>query len=402
MLLGTIVKVGLKSLLANKTRTLLTMLGVIIGVAAVISMLAIGAGAQQQVLERMSSMGTNLLFVHPERIYYGGVRYGARADMKLSDGEALMAEVPEIVRMSPVVSGSLQAKYLDRNTRTTITGVSSTYFVLRNFPIERGRAFNGSEVDDHARVCTLGPRTAEDLFGDEDPLDKVIRVKNVNFRVIGIQASKGDQGWHNPDDVIHIPYTVAMDELFGLENVQQFYIQIAEGSDAAAVEEHIRQVLRRQHRLMSDQEDDFHLRNQAEWIERVMETSRTFTFLLGGIASISLLVGGIGIMNIMLVTVTERTREIGIRKAVGAKERSILLQFLIEALIISSVGGLGGVALGWGGAYALRTLTDFITVVEPHSVVLALTVSGCIGVFFGYYPARRAAVLDPVEALRYE
>ena len=402
MLLRTTLKVGLKSLLANKTRSLLTMLGIVIGVGAVISMLALGAGARQQVMTRINAMGTNLLFVHPSQTHNAGVRGGAKINMKLGDGEALLAEVPGIKCLSPVVSRGAQVKYRNQNTYVTVFGVSPIFLPMRNFQIERGRVFSEAEVENYSRVCTIGPKTAEDLFGDEDPLDKVIRVRTVNFRIVGVQGSKGDQGWANPDDTIHVPYTVAMEEIFGMEYVQEFYIQAALESDLDQVQEGVRAVLRKRHHLLSDQEDDFHLRSQADWNQTAIETSQTFTFLLGGIASISLLVGGIGIMNIMLVTVTERTREIGIRKAIGAKERTILTQFLLEALVISGLGGLLGVVLGIGGAVAVGRLTQFATVVEISSILLALSVSGAIGVFFGFYPARRAASLNPVEALRYE
>ena len=402
MLFWTTVKIGISSLMANKMRSFLTMLGIIIGVAAVISMLAIGAGAKQQIMARISAMGSNLLFIHPEQANAGGVRSQEKTNMKLEHGQSLVAEVPEITRMSPVISNGSQVKYGNKNTRTSIMGVAPPYFVLRNYPIERGRAFTEAEVDSFARVCTIGPKAVEDLFGEDDPLGETIRIKNVNFRIIGVQKQKGDQGWANPDDNVHVPYTVAMEELFGLKNVSEFYIQVAEGCDIEKVTGKIRAVLRREHHLQSDQPDDFNIRSQSEWTQAAVDSSQTFTFLLGGIASISLLVGGIGIMNIMLVTVTERTREIGVRKAIGAKERSILLQFLLEALIISSLGGLVGAGLGIGGALALARFTEFTTIVEIPSVLLALSFSGFIGVFFGFYPARRAASLDPVEALRYE
>jgi ABC-type antimicrobial peptide transport system permease subunit len=402
MLFWTTVKIGLSSLLANKMRSFLTMLGIIIGVAAVISMLAMGAGAKKQIMDRIAAMGSNLLFVRPEQANVGGVRSQAKTNMKIEHGQALIAEVPEIVRMSPVISNGTQVKYGNQNTRTNVIGVAPPYFVLRNYPIERGRPFTEAEVDGFARVCTIGPKAVEDLFGQDDPLGETIRVKNVNLRIIGVQKAKGDQGWANPDDNIHVPYTVAMQQLFGQENVQEFYVQVVEGCDIEIVTGKIRKVMRREHHLQSDQPDDFSIRSQSEWTQSAVESGQTFTFLLGGIASISLLVGGIGIMNIMLVTVTERTKEIGVRKAIGAKERSILLQFLIEAVIVSGLGGLLGVALGVGGALALAAWTEFTTIVEVDSVLLALSVSAFVGVFFGFYPARRAASLDPVEALRYE
>ncbi len=402
MLFWTTVKICLKSLLANKTRSLLTMLGIIIGVGAVISMMAIGAGARKQVMDRITAMGSNLLFVRPTQINAGGVRSVDKQNIKPTDGLTLLAEVPEIVRLSPIVNGGAQVKYGEKNTRTNIQGVAPAYFQLRNYQVERGRRFTDAEVENMVHVCAIGTKTAGDLFDQDDPLNQVIRINNVGFRIIGVLKSKGDQGWANWDDLIIAPYTVAMRELFGIQYVQELHVQVAEGADAASVQAKITAVMRRLHRLQSDQQDDFLIRSQIDWMKTAMEASRTFTVLLGGIASISLLVGGIGIMNIMLVTVTERTKEIGIRKAIGARERSILLQFLLEALIISGLGGLTGVILGVGGAIALRRLTDFTTLIEPTSVLLSLSVAGFIGVFFGFYPARRAALLDPVEALRYE
>jgi len=402
MLLWTTVKVGLRSLLANKMRTLLTMLGIIIGVGAVISMLAMGQGAKRQVMSRIQSMGTNLLLVMPNWHRGVGPRGNTAVNLKLTDAQAILEEVPGVRRLAPVVSSRQQVKYFNRNGSVNITGTSPTYLPIRNFQIERGRCFTEAEVDGQARVCVLGPQTVEEIFVDDEPLGAVIKIKSMNFRVVGVMKAKGDQGWFNPDNCIYIPYTVAMQDLFGTDFLREIDVQAEEGADLAKVQADITALLRRQHRLQSDQEDDFRVMNQAEWIQLANEASRQFTFLLGGIASISLLVGGIGIMNIMLVTVTERTKEIGIRKAIGAKERSILLQFLLEALIISGLGGLIGVALGVGGAQLLSKVTQFETMVEPASVVLALSFSAFVGVFFGFYPARRAAMLDPVEALRYE
>jgi putative ABC transport system permease protein len=403
MLFWTTVKVGLKSLLANKMRSLLTMLGIIIGVGAVISMLAMGAGAKQQIMQRISAMGTNLLYVRPNQIMGAGVRGGMYQTLKLADATAILAEVENIHAIAPVADGNAQVKFMNQNSSTPrVTGTSPTYLQIRNFLIEQGRCFTDPEVDGGARVCVLGPQTATDLFGEDEPLGQTIKIKSLNFRVVGVLKSKGDQGWFNPDDNVFVPYTVAMQELFGLEYVKELDIQADEGSDLYKVQDDVTALLRKRHHLQSDQPEDFQIRNQADTIQMATETSQTFTILLGGIASISLLVGGIGIMNIMLVTVTERTKEIGIRKAIGAKERSILLQFLLEAIIISGLGGLLGVVLGVGGAYALSRFTQFATLVTPLSILLSLSFSGMIGVFFGFYPARRAASMDPVEALRYE
>jgi putative ABC transport system permease protein len=402
MLFWTTVKVGLRSLLASKMRSFLTMLGIVIGVGAVIAMLAMGAGARQQVMARFTSMGTNLVFISPGRSQGGGVRGGARQNMKLSHGQILLREVPGIWRISPFVSGTAQVKYYNQNTQTSVFGVASCFLSLRNCPVQKGRGFSEAEADNGAKVCVIGSKTAEDLFGEDDPVGQVLKINSLNFRVIGVLKTKGDLGWGNPDSFVYVPYSVAMQELYGQDYVNEYYIEIYEGVDQAAVKQDIRAVVRRLHHLQSDQPDDFLVRTQTEWQQAADDSSQTFKILLGGIASISLLVGGIGIMNIMLVTVTERTREIGIRKAVGAKERSILLQFLLEALMISGLGGLIGAVMGVGGAYALTKLTPFVTLIEPSSIVLSLSFAGMIGIFFGFYPAHRAAMLDPVEALRYE
>jgi len=372
MLFWTTVKVGLRSLLANKLRSLLTMLGVIIGVGAVISMLAIGEGAKRQIMSRITAMGTNLLLVMPNWHGHGsgGVRSNTAVNIKMTDAQAILQEVKGIRRLAPVTSNRQQVKYFSRNASVNITGTAPTYLPIRGFEVEKGRCFTEAETEGRARVCLLGPQTVENLMGDDDPMGATIKIKSISFRVIGVLKAKGDQGWFNPDDTIYMPYTVAMEELFGVDYLREIDVQAEDGEDLTRIQKDITAVMRRLHRLMSDQEDDFRVMNQAEWIQLANDTTRQFSFLLGGIASISLLVGGIGIMNIMLVTVTERTREIGVRKAIGAKERSILLQFLLEAIIISSLGGLIGTGIGVGGAYALTKFTPFITVVSPGSIVL--------------------------------
>ncbi len=402
MLMWTTIKVALKSLVANKLRSFLAMLGIIIGVAAVISMLALGAGARMQVLDRISSMGTDLLIVRPGRRVSHGVSVGPRQNLTLEDGQAIVKEVPNVRQITPVVRGGAQVKYYNKNTSTTVLGASMTYFPIRNFEIERGRAFTEGETERMARVAVIGPVTSENIFGPGDPIGEIIKVKGMSFRVIGILKSKGDQGWYNPDDQIIIPYSTAMKQLFGLDHVREIDIQSVRGADLEQVKEKVSSVLRKRHRTQPGQDDDFRIFNQAEMIETVTEVTQTFTILLGSIAGISMLVGGIGIMNIMLVTVTERTREIGVRKAVGAKDRDILRQFLIEALLMSGLGGMIGVIAGVGGAAVVEKALDFTTVIELSSIVLALSFSAAVGIFFGYYPARRAAKLDPIEALRYE
>jgi putative ABC transport system permease protein len=293
-------------------------------------------------------------------------------------------------------------KYYNKNTRSNVTGSAVTYPEIRNFEVEWGRFFTEIEVENMARVAVIGPQTAEDLGFTTDNLGEDIKLNGRNFMVVGILKSKGDFGWYNPDDQAIIPYTTAMNIIFGLDALREIDIQANPGENLVAVEGDVAELMRTRHRIISGQEDDFNVRNQADLIETASEFNRTFAYLLGAIASISLLVGGIGIMNIMLVTVTERTREIGIRKAIGAKDRDILRQFLIEALIMSGIGGLLGVAAGLGASSVIGDMTEFTTTVELPGVILALSFAVFVGVFFGYYPARRAALLDPIESLYYE
>ncbi len=402
MLFWTIIKVALKSLFANKLRTFLAMLGIIIGVGAVISMLALGAGAQKRVMERIASMGINLLVIHPRQRGFRGVMSGTSQRLKLADAKAILEQVPSVYQVAPVVRGNSQLKYFNKNTRSNVIGSSITYLPVRNFQIEKGRSFTEGEVKRMARIAIIGPMTSENLFEEISPLGETIKIKGINFSIIGITKAKGSRGRHNPDDQVIIPYTTAMKQLFGLDYLHEIDIQTADNAAPDRIQEATKALLRRRHRLAEGVSDDFHIHNQAEIVETASEVSRTFTILLGCIAGISLLVGGIGIMNIMLVTVTERTREIGVRKAIGAKSRDILLQFLIEAIVLSGLGGIIGVALGIGAAQVIAKWTQFLTFTTFSSILLALCFSAAVGIFFGYYPARRAALLDPIEALRYE
>jgi len=402
MLNWTLIKLACKSLLANSLRTFLAMLGIIIGVGAVISMLAMGAGAKAQVMGRVTAMGTNLLVVRPGGDYRGGVRAESNMSLKLADADAILRDLPQVEAVAPLVMGRAQVKYFNRNINTTITGAPMTYLSLRSFEVEKGQGFSALEDEHVARVALLGANAAEQLFEDQNPLGELIRIKNVNFRVIGVLKAKGDQGWFNPDDMVIIPFITAMKQILGRDYLSEIDVKVESGADTSQVEERIVAILRTNHRLRPELEDDFHVRDQSELVEMASSFTRTFSLLLGGIASISLIVGGIGIMNIMLVTVTERTREIGVRKAIGAQEWDILRQFLLESILISGLGGILGICLGLTVAWGFGRFTDFAMLVEGRSIVLALAVSASVGIFFGYYPARRAAMLNPIEALRYE
>ncbi len=402
MLIWTLIKIACKTLLANPLRTFLAMLGIIIGVGAVISMLALGSGAQAQVMGRVTAMGTNLLVIRPGGESRGGVRSESNRALKLADADAILRDLPQVEAVAPLVMGRAQVKYFNQNINTTITGAPLTYLALRSFEVEKGQAFSALEDEHVARVALLGANAAEQLFGDLNPLGEPIRVKNVNFKVIGVLKAKGDQGWFNPDDMVVIPFGTAMKQILGQDYLSEIDVKVAADADTAVVEERIVSILRSNHRLRPEVDDDFHVRNQSELVEMASSFTRTFSMLLGGIASISLIVGGIGIMNIMLVTVTERTREIGVRKAIGAREWDILRQFLLESILISGLGGLMGIGLGFAVSWVLGRFTDFAMLIEGSSIVLALVVSASVGIFFGFYPAHRAAKLNPIEALRYE
>lgn len=402
MYFAVLLKVAVYSLFSNKLRSFLAVLGVIIGVGAVIAMLAIAAGAQAQVMGSISAMGTNLLTVRPAQRGSGGVMTGTEQNLTVDDAKAILNEVPGVEQVTPVVSGRAQLKYFEKNTGTSVMGVAVTYLPLRNFEVEKGRLFTNGEEERMARVIILGPVTAENLFGTEDPIGAQIKVNGNNFEVIGVTKAKGDQGWFNPDDNAFVPYTVAMKQLFGLEYLREISVKCAKQDDLNRVQDAIIELIRKRHRTQPGMPNDIEIRNQADLLTTATEVTRTFTILLGAVASISLLVGGIGIMNIMLVTVTERTREIGIRKAIGAKDRDILRQFLFEAILMSAIGGIIGVGAGIGAAKVLSSMTTFITVIEAKNVVMAMLFSAAVGIFFGYYPARRAAKLNPIDALRYE
>jgi putative ABC transport system permease protein len=397
MLFWMIVKVAFKSLRANKLRSVLAMLGIIIGVAAVIAMLAIGTGAKQQVLDRLSAMGTNLLFVRPSPRGTAGVISGTQLNLTEDDARTILEKVDHVRALSPVVGRNYQVKFLDQNTNTQVQGTTPTYLAIRDFQIDSGKMFTDFDVDRWNRVAVLGSVTASNLFGFSDPVGQTIKINGINFTVVGVLQSKGDQGWNNPDDQVIVPYTVDMHILMGVDFLREIDVQCEAGSDLDAVQSDIYSLMRQRHRIQMGMPDDIMIMNQGEFIAAFSATATTFTVLLATVGGISLLVGGIGIMNIMLVTVTERTREIGIRKAIGASEFDILSQFLIEAMLMSGVGGLG-----IGAAWLVGQYSPFPTIVRFYSIVMALVFSAAVGIFFGFYPATRAAKLDPIEALRYE
>jgi putative ABC transport system permease protein len=403
-----IIKVAFKSLLANKLRSVLAMLGIIIGVGAVIAMLAIGSGAQQSVMTRFNAMGTNLLTLRAGQRGFGGVMSGTQQNLTTDDATALL-KLPGIHAVSPVAQGRKQVKYLAQNSNTQIYGVAATYFDIKNFKVDEGSFFTDADTETRlGRVAVIGPQTADNLFAGVDPIGKSIKISGINFLVIGMFQTKGDTGWFNQDDLVLIPYRTAIKELFGVSSttpnsVQEIDVQAEDNVDSDKLQEDVAALMRRQHKLSSDAPDDVDIRNQADMLATASSFVQTFAILLGSVAGISLLVGGIGIMNIMLVTVTERTREIGVRKAIGAKDRDILYQFLIEAVIMSGVGGLMGAAWGVGAAKVISILVpSFPTLVQSWAILLAVGFSAAVGIFFGYYPATRAAALDPIEALRYE
>jgi putative ABC transport system permease protein len=401
MLFWIILKVGIKSLLANKLRSILAMLGIIIGVAAVIAMLAMGSGAQKQIMDRFTAMGTNLLTISPGQRGSHGVVSGTQQNLTLEDAQAIANEVKDVTMVAPGVQGGVQLKYLNKNTRTTVYGTSITYFAIRNMEIDRGRAFSEGDVDRTARVAVIGPTAAKNVFGENDPLNEMVKVKGINFKIIGITKAKGD-GFGSPDDRIIIPYTTAMKQIFGIDFLRGIDVQADAEAALDKVQADVTALLRKLHRIQPDAEADFEINNMAEIRDSANQVTSTFKYLLGGIAAISLLVGGIGIMNIMLVTVTERTREIGVRKAIGATNGNILAQFLAESVIVSGLGGLIGLGLGFGISKMIPKFSPLTTVVDWSSAILAIVVAGSIGIFFGFYPAWRAARLDPIEALRHE
>jgi putative ABC transport system permease protein len=387
--------VALRALRRNKLRSGLTALGIIIGVASVVAMVAMGNVARVRIQGQVAALGQNLLTIFAGTSHSGGVSggLGSASALTLGDAEAIRREVADVVAISPEISTSAQAISNGRNWSTSIVGESPDYLVIREWKVASGSMFTDRDVR----------AAAQELFGPLDPVGQAVRIKNIPFAITGVLASKGaGMGGQNQDDRILVPYTTAMKRITGDRYLRSINVQVVSSERMDAAQQQITSLLRQRHRLAADREDDFNIFNQKEIADTVSEVTGVITLLLGAIASISLLVGGIGIMNIMLVSVTERTREIGIRIAVGAQPSAIQLQFLIESMILSVLGGVVGVTVGIGISRLIQVFADFKAIVTIGSVVLAFGVSCAIGVFFGFYPARKAAALDPIEALRYE
>jgi putative ABC transport system permease protein len=399
------VRVAHRALERNKMRSALTMLGVIFGVGAVIAMVAIGQGAQASIRAKIASLGADSLVVVPGSTTQGGVRsgWGARPTLQADDAKAIQNESPAIILATPLVRTASQVIYANQNWSTTIQGTGIEYPIIREWPLLAGDWFTQQDIDAAAKVAVLGGTVVEMLFGSMAPLGQVIRIRDLPFKVIGVLASKGQSAWgQDQDDTIIMPYTTAQKRVLGVPYIHGILASATSSEEVGQAVEQITVLLRQRHRLQPMQEDDFSVRSLADIAAAEEASSRIMTLLLGSIASISLLVGGIGIMNIMLVSVTERTREIGIRMAVGARRRDILVQFLIEAMALSLVGGVVGIGLGAGGSKVISTVAEWPSLVSWHAVVLAFIFSGAVGIFFGLYPACKAGRLEPIQALRYE
>jgi putative ABC transport system permease protein len=401
-------RIALRALMVNKMRSALTMLGIIIGVGAVIAMIAVGSGAKKRIADQIASMGSNILIVLSGSSTSGGLRHGAGTvpTLTVDDSKAILAEIQGVRLVAPNISGIAQVVYGNQNWSTVIYGTTPEFLEIREWVLMSGRLFTQQDVDGAVKVCLLGKTVAENLFGGMDSIGQVVRIKKVPFTVIGVLAPKGQSTWgQDQDDIIFAPLTTAQKRLFGMQfpgMVRVITVQARELEVMKTVEDQITELLRQRHRIQPGQENDFSVRNLTEIASSAEQSAKVMSLLLGAIASISLIVGGIGIMNIMLVSVTERTREIGIRIAVGAKGKDILLQFLIESLVLSLVGGILGIGIGVIGTILLSTFTEWPVLFSPPAIFLAFFFAGSVGVFFGFYPARKASLLNPIEALRYE
>ena len=405
MRVGSTFNVAFRALRRNKMRSVLTALGIIIGVGAVIAMVGIGNGAKAQVEAQIASLGQNVILIFSGSTTSSGIRtgWGGAGTLKVEDAEAIRREVPDVVGVSEEVVSTTQVAAGNQNWFTRIYGESADYFDIRQWPLADGAPFTPQDVRSANKVCVIGRTTATQVYGNEDPVGQVLRIKEVPFTVTGVLTPKGlsTQGV-DQDDIVIMPYTSAMKRVIGGTNLRNINVQIGDARQVEAAQQQIISLLRQRHNIRPGRDDDFTVRNQQEIAEAATATSRIMTLLLGAIAGVSLVVGGIGIMNIMLVSVTERTREIGVRMAVGAHGSDILTQFLIEAVTLSSVGGVIGIICGVGASKILSTYAHWPTLISLSSIAIAFLFSGAVGIFFGFYPARKAAALDPIEALRYE
>mgnify|MGYP006268162793 CR=1 FL=1 len=403
-------EIALQALKVNKLRSILTMLGIVIGVAAVIAMIAVGSGAQNRVKEQIASLGSNLLIVIPGSVIQSGARLGTGNAQTLTEGDsaAIVKEIPEVIAAASVSRSSAQVVFGNNNWATSIYGVYPDFFDAREWPLADGRMFEPGEISRMGKVAIIGQTVATQLFGDQDPLGQSIRIRGIPFEVIGIADRKGQSGnGQDQDDGIFVPLTTGRNRLFGetrgrIARVGTILIKAADGSDTKYVEDRVTELLRQRHRMQPGMENDFSIRNLTEILQAQEAASKVMSMLLAAVASVSLLVGGIGIMNIMLVSVTERTREIGLRLAVGARGQDILTQFLVEAMTLATLGGAIGVIMGASISWLVSYLTGWEVSLSLVSVVIAVGFSAGIGIFFGYYPAKKAAHMQPIAALRYE
>lgn len=401
-MLANALLLALREIRRNMMRSALTMLGIVIGVASVIVMVNLGSGATAQVSQQIASLGSNLLMVRTGQRLGFGQRSEAEA-FDMDDVEALGREISGIAAVAPIASQSMVAIYGNRNWSTTVTGSNNDYFSVANWTLAKGREFSGSELRAGAAVCIIGDTVRRELFGNQSPLGDKLRLNKISCQVIGLLEAKGQSmGGRDQDDLILIPLRTYWRRVAGNQDVQLIYVSARDGVSTSKVQRDIELLMRERRRISANEDDDFNVRDMKEIAEALTGTTQVLTTLLGAVAAVSLLVGGIGIMNIMLVSVTERTREIGIRLAIGALEREVLLQFLVEAVVLSSLGGIIGISLAVAGSYALAGLMGMPVVLNPGIMLLAFLFSAAVGVIFGFFPARKAARLDPIEALRYE
>jgi putative ABC transport system permease protein len=403
--IGEVLRIAFRTLGRNKLRTCLTMLGIIIGVTAVICIVSLGTSASNEVTSQIQSLGDNMLFIQAGSVNTGGFQagIGGTKTLVVSDADAIETQIPNITFVSPEADTNTQVVYTNQNWATRVQGVGENYFAVRNWPVMAGSAFSKRDVDSAADVCVIGSSVASRLFGDDDPIGKLMRVKNLPVEVIGELKTKGQSTFgQDQDDVVMMPYTTVMKKLAGVDWLQTITASVDLKENMNVAKDQTEALLRQRHHLRTDEDDDFSIRSPDEIAQTVGQISTILTLLLASVASISLLVGGIGIMNIMLVSVTERTREIGIRMAVGATEGDVQRQFLSEAMVLSSAGGLIGIVAGIAASVLVCNYMQWPTSVSVVSIAAAVLFSAAVGIFFGYYPARKASRLDPIEALRYE